>query len=218
MWWQNESWWIKKKDRREKDWRRGQSVDIHILASRRNVAFWEKANNTSLFSLNALLFNNVDLPVSPLPILIAHFIPPLINFISPHRLANAAVLVRLPGQPQLLGNTQLSIIHSRSLTDEERECQGNSEKKKRGGGGGGALGENKEETAKAWNQGRSCDAERWRWCSGFNNLVNDLFSFGFLLWLKPSINPHFPVSRRVSSFINRCWVSLGHFLSLVFST
>lgn len=70
----------------------------------------------------------------PLSILITYFIPPLINFISPRRQANAAVLVRFPWQPQLLGNTQLSIIHSRSLTDGEGECKGKSERKTRARG------------------------------------------------------------------------------------
>lgn len=34
----------------------------------------------------------------------------------------------LPWQPQLLGNAQLSIIHSRSLTDEERASKRASER------------------------------------------------------------------------------------------
>lgn len=79
------------------------------------------------------LFSFIAIILCFLLVLDTHFIPPLINFISPHWQANAAVLARLPGQPQLLGNTQLSIIHSRSLTDEERECQSRSVKKWGGG-------------------------------------------------------------------------------------
>lgn len=62
----NHDGWIK--DRREKGWRRGQSVDIHILASRRNVAFWEKERSSRLFPFIALLLT----PSSPFPLSNSH--------------------------------------------------------------------------------------------------------------------------------------------------
>lgn len=79
-------------------------------------------------SLNGVL--SICFPSELSPILNTYFIPPLINFISPRRQANAAVLARLLWQPQLLGNAQLSIIHSRSLTDGKGECQEEREREK----------------------------------------------------------------------------------------
>lgn len=49
--------------------------------------------------------------------------------------------VGLPWQPQLLGNTQLSIIHSRSLTDEERASERVPARPGRGEEEGGESGE-----------------------------------------------------------------------------
>lgn len=125
--------WNRDKDGDEKDRRSGKTVDIHILASRRNTAFWVKDH------LGSGVYCSPLMPPSPFPlffILITYFILPLINFISPCRRANTAVLVRFLWQLQLLGNTQLSIIHSRSLTDGEGECQGKSERNWEGWEGG----------------------------------------------------------------------------------
>lgn len=118
-------WIMNKRTDARKVRRRAQSVDIHILASRQKLCILGKYGKgfSFLFLLTLLpcvsLFSQVLLPwISSLTFFLP--IPPLINFISPHRHANAAVLSRVAWQPQLLGNTQLSIIHSRSLTDEER--------------------------------------------------------------------------------------------------
>lgn len=84
--------------------RRAQSVDIHTLASRQKLCIVGKEYEQRPGFSFPVLFNaaasHVSLLLSrpPAPNLVTHFflpIPPLINFISPHRHANAAVLSRV---------------------------------------------------------------------------------------------------------------------------